>query len=131
MSSAPRSHPLPPAVHGSVTCGPLCGLFPSKQLASSQSAGVSLLHAYGNLMMSVLRCILIMEMASLYFAIFYIILFEIRQFTTVLFYASLTLYRKKQRKKFKLECAICVFFLLLFFFYLNMIFSIYSTFMDP
>lgn len=71
MSSAPRSHPLPPAVHGSVTCGPLCGLFPSKQLASSQSAGVSLLRAYGNLMMSALRCILIMEMASLYFAIFY------------------------------------------------------------
>lgn len=69
MSSAPRSHPQLPAVHGSVTCGPLRGLFPSKQLASSKSAGVSSLHAYGNVMMGALQCNLMMEMASLYFAV--------------------------------------------------------------
>ena len=70
MSSAPRSHPRLPAVHGSVTFGPLRGLFPSEQLASLKEAGVSLLHAYGNLMMDALQCSLMMEVASLYFAVF-------------------------------------------------------------
>lgn len=58
---------------------------------------------------------MITQYVLLYFAIIYIILFEIRQFTTVLFYASLTFAGEKAKKKIQARmCNLCFFLTVIF-----------------